>query len=183
MLEKYLREFANWTITTARYPEAGTGSQAEVEYLLLGLAGEVGEVLNAYKKVLRDNASTDPVIKELADVCWYAARLMVVSNKDWDPDLMLGSWATTELFLLLSWMFGEASNCLDSYSDCYLHKTDRFVAFQDTHFSPQAVLFDALSAIQSLGADPIVVLEAKKAYLLSRTDQGKSTTQKEQSNV
>lgn len=52
-----------------------------LEYVLLGLAGEVGEICNKYKKVLRDDAMALgrdkrlAMADELGDVMYYAARL------------------------------------------------------------------------------------------------------------
>ena len=54
-----------------------------VEYCLLGLAGEVGEVCNKYKKVIRGDYANKPaghiaamekdLAKELGDCLWYLA--------------------------------------------------------------------------------------------------------------
>lgn len=58
--------------TTAIYPE-----DRAVEYLSMGLAGEVGEVLNKLKKVVRDGREIDPrdLTAELGDVLWYLSNL------------------------------------------------------------------------------------------------------------
>jgi len=67
--------------TTAIYPDAGTGSDTALSYVLLGLIGEIGELANKYKKVLRDNNGVltsevrDTLGDELSDCCWYIARL------------------------------------------------------------------------------------------------------------
>lgn len=63
--------------TTALYPNVGQNPY----YPALGLGGEVGEVLNKVKKIMRDNDGevTDElreVLKsELGDVMWYLAAL------------------------------------------------------------------------------------------------------------
>lgn len=63
---------------TAVYP--GQGTIQGLQYTLLGLAGEVGEVCNRSKKVLRDeggriNASyCVQMKKELGDVLWYLSQ-------------------------------------------------------------------------------------------------------------
>jgi NTP pyrophosphatase (non-canonical NTP hydrolase) len=45
---------------------------------LLGLAGEVGELLNEYKKLLRDGSAhvrfRERLAEELGDLLWYAAE-------------------------------------------------------------------------------------------------------------
>ena len=64
--------YQEWTKTTAVYPE----EKAE-EYLMLGLASEVGELLGKFKKEIRgDGEKFSDKLDELGDVCWYIARLM-----------------------------------------------------------------------------------------------------------
>lgn len=71
---------------TALYPDAGSN----LYYPALGLGGEVGEVLNKVKKVMRDHDGkiTDEfreVLKsELGDVLWYVAALARELNLDLD---------------------------------------------------------------------------------------------------
>ena len=68
--------YQQWTISTAIYPGAGTGNDAELSYLGLGLNGEAGEVADKIKKHLRDGKlDIGGIIYELGDVCWYIARL------------------------------------------------------------------------------------------------------------
>lgn len=68
--------YQQWTISTAIYPGAGTGNDAEINYLTLGLNGEAGEVADKIKKYHRDGKlDIGAVIYELGDVCWYVARL------------------------------------------------------------------------------------------------------------
>ncbi|MEQ1711401.1 MAG: MazG nucleotide pyrophosphohydrolase domain-containing protein, partial [Hyphomicrobium sp.] len=60
-----------------------TTSQASVELgvivPLLGLAGEAGELLSAYKKFLRDGPAhrlfKERVAEELGDILWYVANV------------------------------------------------------------------------------------------------------------
>lgn len=57
------------------------GSGSKVNYPVLGLVGEAGELANKYKKVLRDDDGIlhpdkrEDMIKELGDVLWYVAAL------------------------------------------------------------------------------------------------------------
>jgi NTP pyrophosphatase (non-canonical NTP hydrolase) len=68
-------EYQQWTLTTAKYPKAGTGDNEELYYLSLGLVGESGEIANKVKKIYRDNKrDNEDLAKELGDVLWYAAR-------------------------------------------------------------------------------------------------------------
>ena len=63
--------YKKWTRTTAVYPK-----EKEEEYLMIGLANEVGEVLGKYKKQVRGDGSKYKEIRaELGDVMWYMARI------------------------------------------------------------------------------------------------------------
>lgn len=64
------------TMSTAIYPEAGTGSDMEIYYLALGVASETGEIAGKVKKYIRDG-KLDPgaMAYELGDVAWYIARM------------------------------------------------------------------------------------------------------------
>lgn len=61
---------------TAKYPQGRA-----IEYLVLGLASEAGEVAGKYKKIIRDNRGemTDELktalLDEVGDVLWYCAQL------------------------------------------------------------------------------------------------------------
>ena len=57
---------------TAIYPD-----EAKITYPLLGLAGEVGEFCNKYKKVIRDGRelSIEELSGEIGDILWYVAML------------------------------------------------------------------------------------------------------------
>lgn len=69
-------EYQQKTISTAIYPEAGTGSDMEIFYLSLGLTSEAGEIAGKVKKYIRDG-KLDPgaMAYELGDVMYYIARL------------------------------------------------------------------------------------------------------------
>ena len=80
-----LKEYQDWTVTTAMYPHAETGNIEELMYLALGLTGEAGEVSNKVKKLFRDGESQElrtELAKELGDVMWYMARLSSVLKVD-----------------------------------------------------------------------------------------------------
>jgi len=63
-------------LQTAIYPET-----QRIAYPAMGLAGEVGEVMNKIKKVYRDKdgvfdkQTKQDIAKELGDVLWYLAVL------------------------------------------------------------------------------------------------------------
>jgi len=66
---------------TAIYPEG-------LNYPILGLAGEAGEICNKYKKILRDKGGEadvndiDQMAKELGDVLWYVAQIATELGTD-----------------------------------------------------------------------------------------------------
>ncbi len=63
--------YKKWTREVAVYPK-----ELEEEYLMIGLANEVGEVLGKYKKQIRgDGDKYKEIRSELGDVMWYIARL------------------------------------------------------------------------------------------------------------
>ena len=63
--------YREWTRTTAEYPE-----DREEEYLMIGLANELGELLGKYKKQIRGDGDKYKEIRaELGDVLWYLARM------------------------------------------------------------------------------------------------------------
>jgi NTP pyrophosphatase (non-canonical NTP hydrolase) len=70
-------EYQTKAQTTALYPDVGSN----LYYPALGLGGEVGEVLNKVKKIMRDHDGKitdeyrDILRKELGDVLWYIATL------------------------------------------------------------------------------------------------------------
>ena len=78
------KEYQDLTQQTAVYPK-----EHALSYALLGLAGEVGEVTNKYKKVLRgdkpfDDTFRENISHEIGDVLWYVARLAEELNLNLD---------------------------------------------------------------------------------------------------
>ena len=73
---------------TAIYPKIGDNWV----YTLLGLGGEVGEIQNKCKKIIRDHngimtdEKRDELVKELGDVLWYVA--MFAHELDADLDIV-----------------------------------------------------------------------------------------------
>jgi len=76
-----LNEYQIQANETAIYPEG-------LNYPILGLAGEAGELCNKYKKILRDKEGeadvndTDQLAKELGDVLWYVAQIATELGTD-----------------------------------------------------------------------------------------------------
>jgi NTP pyrophosphatase (non-canonical NTP hydrolase) len=69
------QEYLEFTRTTAIYPK-----DRELEYLVLGLTSEAGEVAGKLKKVIRDQKELTTNIKgtiidECSDVLWYLTRI------------------------------------------------------------------------------------------------------------
>lgn len=75
------KDYQVWTRTTAVYPK-----KAGLAYTLVGLGGEIGELFNKYKKLLRGDFSGikdknileekvfEPIEQEIGDILWYLAR-------------------------------------------------------------------------------------------------------------
>ncbi len=60
----------------AVYPGSGTGQFPEVNYLLLGLVSEAGELAGKWKKLIRDGTfDQDAFLAEIGDVLWYTTQL------------------------------------------------------------------------------------------------------------
>lgn len=77
-----LNEYQARCADTANYADAGLGTETAINYTVLGLAGEAGEVADKWKKVLRGDhgkegltpAVRDSLKAELGDNLWYIAR-------------------------------------------------------------------------------------------------------------
>ena len=77
-------EYQKLASTTAQYNE--DSEQYKFMYLSLGLAGEVGEVVEKVKKLIRNDKGvlTDETRKamaaELGDVLWYLSQIALLLN-------------------------------------------------------------------------------------------------------
>lgn len=73
-----LDQYQLYTRNTAVYPDAGKQTANAVNYSVLGLIGESGELANHWKKVIRDPRDRALIQEkmrwELGDVLWYVAR-------------------------------------------------------------------------------------------------------------
>lgn len=73
------------TKSTAIYPDSDIGG---LNYALLGLANEAGEVLGKWKKIIRDkqaqvnNEDRLDIADELGDVLWYLSQAATELNVD-----------------------------------------------------------------------------------------------------
>ena len=81
MVEGIQATYKDFTRNTARYPK-----RKELDYLVIGLMNEAGEVGGVYKKMIRSRTDlTTPnkdgvtvearLVDELGDVLWYLTRL------------------------------------------------------------------------------------------------------------
>lgn len=73
-----LDEYQKSTKRTAIYPQAGKQHPNGINYTILGLVGEAGELSNVWKKAIRDGdiaTAKEKMRYELGDVLWYLARL------------------------------------------------------------------------------------------------------------
>ncbi|MDD3523676.1 MAG: nucleoside triphosphate pyrophosphohydrolase family protein [Candidatus Cloacimonetes bacterium] len=72
-------EYQTATLSTAVYRESLFTPDARINYTIMGLIGEAGELANKWKKYYRGDLTIDEVWQalndELGDVLWYIARL------------------------------------------------------------------------------------------------------------
>ena len=69
-------EYQKRCADTAIYHDAGTGSNNELYYLAMALAGEAGELAGKISKIYRDKTINHKDLgKECGDVCWAVAML------------------------------------------------------------------------------------------------------------
>lgn len=84
-----LRDYQTKAWETAIYPNKGT----DLDFPLLGLCGELGEVAEKVKKIIRDDNSVitdqkrEELIKEFGDVYWYIAAIATTCNIKMDEQL------------------------------------------------------------------------------------------------
>jgi NTP pyrophosphatase (non-canonical NTP hydrolase) len=70
-------DYQKAAVSTAVYPEAGTGSEKALAYCFALAAEEAGELNGKWAKFLRDgdNDTRNAIIKEMGDVLWALANL------------------------------------------------------------------------------------------------------------
>ena len=78
-----MQQYSDIAASTAFYPDCDLGTVAAVTYTVVGLGGEVGELQNKLKKVLRDEGGGHQpptarmdLLDEAGDVLWYLDRLV-----------------------------------------------------------------------------------------------------------
>lgn len=83
---------------TAVYPEAGQHTNFELNYLIIGLVGEAGELANKWKKLLRagemnigfdqpinlTQTQVNTLLDEAGDTLWYLARVLKTLGYSFD---------------------------------------------------------------------------------------------------
>lgn len=73
-----LNEYQEKVLSTAVYP--GQGTVKGIEYTLFGALGELGEIANKYKKILRKEqnvfAHREDLMEESGDALWYLAAFL-----------------------------------------------------------------------------------------------------------
>ena len=133
-------------------------SARNVEYLSLGLWGEVGELASLVAKSIRDETELDKtaVAKELGDVMWFTASSAMFMDAEEDFTSLLKDAESIDNARTL---VEEAEAVLDATI-----RTD----FVD--------LFDSIASLaHELGYTLDEVLEMNLAKLQSRRDRGKIT--------
>lgn len=85
-----LEEYGEKALTTLSTNYAYGNVDAQMMGQVLGLAGESGEILEKFKKILRDKAGVvteedkSEIIKELGDVLWYVNAVAHLLGSDLD---------------------------------------------------------------------------------------------------
>lgn len=73
-----LNEYQEKVHSTAVYP--GQGTVKGIEYTLFGALGELGEIANKYKKILRKEENVykirEDLMEEAGDVQWYLMEFL-----------------------------------------------------------------------------------------------------------
>lgn len=78
---KSINEYQAFARTTAMYRDPLESAAARLTYCMFGLAGEVGEIAEKFKKKLRGGGNLeefigdDDIAKELGDVMWYLVSM------------------------------------------------------------------------------------------------------------
>lgn len=126
-MKDLLEEYHQFTKTTAIYPGADVIRSPEaLEYLTLAFIGEVGEIGDKYKKVIRDNngilseETKQALSKEIGDVMYYISQmcntfdvklynLVDVSNLD-KIEKNEGIYIATYIRVLAKYVGGLSSN-------------------------------------------------------------------------
>lgn len=77
-------DYQNWTEETYVGPTGSMGTPGKLDYLMLGLIGEAGELANKHKKLYRDNnglltiPKAEELAQELGDIQYYIAQIALV---------------------------------------------------------------------------------------------------------
>ena len=77
-----LTEYQKIAESTAIYPGSGEKDDVAINYTIIGMGNEAGEVLGKWKKFLRGDDGVElsaarraAILDEVGDVLWYAANL------------------------------------------------------------------------------------------------------------
>ncbi len=74
-----LNDYQRLARTTALYPDSGRQNHNGMNYTILGLMGEAGEIADKWKKCLRGDypisTAKEMIRWELGDVLWYVVNL------------------------------------------------------------------------------------------------------------
>jgi NTP pyrophosphatase (non-canonical NTP hydrolase) len=123
-------EYQNEAKKTAVYP--GRGTVRGQVYTVMGLAGEVGELANKVKKLMREDTTTssEDVLDECGDILWYVAMIIdelgieqidsidltnieqsKIEHGNIPMDVQFGEWLTFRLV-------GETADFVDTFMQC-----------------------------------------------------------------
>lgn len=105
MTRPVIEEYAEFVNSTCWYVHADEGNAKEMAYVLAGVAGEAGETLDTFKKIIREAGFDDDggfiqllsegqgedLVDELGDVLWYVVRACKVLNISLETLMMLNT--------------------------------------------------------------------------------------------
>src|SRR5690625_1273729 len=166
-----LDEYQQQALKTASYPNVGSN----LTYPTLGLAGEVGEIANRAKKIMRDDGGEltperrESLLAEAGDCLWYCA----VAAHELKTPLSTG-WQHFDS--IDSWLDGGGP-----YGDLYRLTLDLQLALSDfieevVHRRHEHRIFHVIEVlgefIHKLGGTVEAVARANLAKLADRAERG-----------
>lgn len=159
----------------ALYPEAGQKTAPALQYAALGLAGETGELVEAFDEILKETPDRQRIVKELGDVLWYvdAVAHEVGSSAAgvWTlltPRRVKEAHITNPVYLIeLVKAAGKVAEAAKKFA-----RDGKLEPESVVHTLSQAVLMACMIAVQ-IGVDFDDILAVNAEKLLSRAARGK----------
>jgi NTP pyrophosphatase (non-canonical NTP hydrolase) len=101
-VRKFTYEYRDFVKSARWYAHAGEGNSFELNYIILGIAGEAGEATDAWKKAVRVHGTPQgweltsdeqrmKIVNEAGDVLWYIQCLCVFLGIDIQELMLLNT--------------------------------------------------------------------------------------------